>query len=87
MNNNLDLSLSQLNLNRDQSQIDSLDGVSTMGGDSSNSLGSQTNRLWDKFADGMSDVFNKAQIEKMQQQRLNYKSENEIDSLNQTTLH
>ena len=40
MNNNLDLSLSQLNLNRDQSQIDSLDGVSTMGGDSSNSLGS-----------------------------------------------
>jgi hypothetical protein len=82
MNQNLDISLSQLKSTNDQSQIDSLDGVSIISDNSS--LG---NQLWGKFTDGVSDALNKAEIEKMQQQRLNYKKQDvEIDSLNPAIL-
>lgn len=81
MNPSLDISLSHLKSTNDQSQIDSLDGVSAIGDNSS--LG---NQLWGKFTDGVSDTFNKAEIEKMQQQRLNFKKEEEIDSLNPAIL-
>jgi tRNA A-37 threonylcarbamoyl transferase component Bud32 len=68
MNPNLDLSLSHLKSTNEQSQIDSLDGESAIGDTSS-----KANQLWGKFTDGVSDALNKAEIEKMQQQRLNYK--------------
>ena len=81
MNPSLDISLSHLKSTNDQSQIDSLDGVSAIGDNSS-----LRNQLWGKFTDGVSDTFNKAEIEKMQQQRLNFKKEEEIDSLNPAIL-
>ena len=45
-------------------------------------LSNNGNQLWGKFTDGVSDVFNKEERERLQQERLNYNKDDEIDTLN-----